>query len=299
MTCSINWIRDHVYQSAAFRHWEGDMTSFIDFILDTQRQDGMFYEMILPMDRERHWKNSDPSCYRLFEDDFLSLVRFELESDVEYLMVEGCERAWRATGDDTWLKAALPRLEKGVAYLMSDPKRWDAERGLVKRAYTIDTWDFTFRPDPETGGGLLKIIPGYTPMAVMHGDNTGLYAALKSLAAFERRFGCDERAQSYEAAAVRLRKNVMKYLWNGTHFVHQLPLDPPVAHDGHERDRLSMSNAHALNRGILSLDERRAVISAFMKRRREAKSFAEWFTVDPPYEPCFCANGSTDFLLVI
>ena len=291
LTCSINWIRDHIHQSAAFRHWEYDLTTFLDYILDTQRQDGQFYEMLLPIDREGHWRNSNPSCYRLFPDDFLSLVRFETESDIEYLMVEGCERAWRAKGDDAWLKAALPRLEKGIAYLMSNPSRWDAERGLVKRPYTIDTWDFTFRPDPDSGADLRKIIPGYTPMAIMHGDNTGLYAALKSLAGFERRLGRDGQAKSYEEAASRLRDSVMKHLWNGTHFIHQLPVDPPQGRDGNERNRLSMSNAHALNRGILSMDERRAIVGEFMRRRKTGTAFAEWFTVDPPYEPCFGANG--------
>ncbi len=45
------------------------------------------------------------------------------------------------------MKKILPKLEKGIYYITSDPKRWDKERGLVKRPLSIDTWDFTHLPD--------------------------------------------------------------------------------------------------------------------------------------------------------
>jgi len=291
LTCSINWIRDHIHQSKGFRHWEHDLTSFLGFILDTQRDDGQFYEMLLPLDRTAHWKNSSPNCRRLYEDDFISLVRFEIEADIEYLMVEGSTRVWRATGNDAWLKAALPRLEKGIDYLTGAPKRWDAAHGLVKRGYTIDTWDFTFRPDPDTGADLRRIIPGYTPMGIMHGDNTGVCAAMKSLAAVNRRFGDVDKAVRWERRAEELRGNLMKHLWNGTFFRHQLPTDGFAARDGIEARRLSLSNAYALNRGVLSLAERRSVIGEYMRRRSTTEAFAEWFTIDPPYDPTFGENG--------
>ena len=291
LTCSLNWIRDHIHQSKGFCHWEPDQRSFLDFILDTQRADGQFYEMVLPLDRSRHWQSVPEDCRRLYLDDFVSLVRFELEADVEYLMVEGCARAWRATGDDAWLKAALPRLEKGIDYATSDPKRWDAARGLVKRGYTIDTWDFTFAPEPETGRDIRKIVPGYTPMAVMHGDNTGVYAAMRTLAELRRRFGDEEKAAAWERRAEELRRRVMEQLWNGRFFVHQLPTDGFAARDVHEAERLSMSDAYALNRGILSLGDRRSVIEEFMKRRGTTAAFAEWFTIDPPYAPDFGPPG--------
>ena len=291
LTCSINWIRDHIHQSKAFCHWEHDLTSFLDFILDTQRADGQFFEMVLPLDRSQHWQSVPADCRRLYPDDFLSLVRFELEADIEYLMAEGCERAWRATGDDDWLKAALPRLEKGLDYMTSDPKRWDAARGLVKRGYTIDTWDFTFVADPQTGRDIRKIVPGLTPMAVMHGDNTGVYAAMRALARLRRRFGEPEKADVWERRAAALKERIMSQLWNGRFFTHQVPTDGFAARDAHETARLSLSDAYALNRGILSLEERRAVISEYRRRRDTTAAFAEWFTIDPPYAPDFGPPG--------
>lgn len=44
--CSKNWIRDHVHEMKGFCHWDYDIRSFLDFIIDTQREDGCYYEPI-------------------------------------------------------------------------------------------------------------------------------------------------------------------------------------------------------------------------------------------------------------
>ena len=290
LMCQLNWIRDHVHQSKAFCHWEHDLTSFLDFILDTPRADGQFFELIKQW-TDYHWTKVNPDCVRLYPDDAQTLVRLELEADVEYLVVEGCLQAWRTTGDDAWLKRALPRLEKGIDYQTSDPKRWDAARGLCKRPYTIDTWDFL----ALAGGGDRRIdLDG--PMAVMHGDNTGVYQAMRQLAFVNRRFGDVAKAQAWEARAATLKANVMRHLYNGRFFVHQLPLNgPPV--DGHEAERLTLSDAYALNRGIWSPEENRRCIEEYRRRRETGKTFAEWYTIDPPianacHKPGEYVNGA-------
>ena len=278
LTCQVNWIRDHVHQMKGYCHWEHDLTSFLDFILDTQRADGQFYELVKQMD-DFHWAFVNPDCRVMYPDDHQTLVRLELEADIEYLMVEGCLQAWRATGDDAWLRRALPRLEKGIDYQTSDAKRWDAAHGLCKRPYTIDTWDFT--ADPISGQNR-TIQPG-EPMAVMHGDNSGVYQAMMQLAFVNDRFGDKAKAASWRARAATLRANMMKHLWNGRFFCHQFPLNCPPQ-DNNETNRLSMSDAYALNRGVLTPDECRSVIGEYMTRRKTTEAFAEWFTIDPPYE---------------
>ena len=80
---------------------------------------------------------------RLRIDEALVCHAIALEADVEYLVVEGAMHYYRMTGDDRWLASVLPRLEKGIEYQTSDPKRWDAAARLCIRPYTIDTWDFT------------------------------------------------------------------------------------------------------------------------------------------------------------
>ena len=276
-----NWIRDHVHVMKAMRHWEYDLKSFLDFIIETQREDGQFYELIKQVD-DKHWSFVDETCYVMYPGDNLSLVRLELEADIEYIVVEGAVYLYKTTGDNGWLEKVLPRLEKGIDYITSDEKRWDKEHGLVKRPFTIDTWDFTCRPD----AGINRKIEADTPMSVMHGDNSGVYQAMQQLAWLNRRLGNEKKVKVWEARAEVLKENMLRYLWNGKFFMHQLHLN----HDGldaRERERLSLSNTYDINRGVTDTVQSRSIIEEYMKRRESTSCFAEWFTIDPPYEKFF------------
>ena len=273
-----NWIRDHVHVMKAMRHWEYDLKSFLNFIIATQREDGQFYELVKQMD-DYHWMFVNEDCRVMYPEDNLSLVRLELEADIEYLVVEGAVYLYRTTGDDEWLRRTLPRLEKGIEYITSDSKRWDEAHGLVKRPFTIDTWDFTSQPDAGTN----RRIDENTPMSIMHGDNSGVYQAMKQLAWLNRRLGREDTARGWEARADRLRENIFRYLWNGRFFIHQLHL----GHDGIdelETQRLSLSNTYDINRGLTDTAQARSIIEEYMSRRAHTDCFAEWFTVDPPYD---------------
>ena len=97
-----NWIRDHVHTMKGFRHWEYELSRFLDFIIDTQREDGQFYELVKQID-DPHWKFVNESCRVLYDDDNMALVRLELEADIEYLVVEGATYLYKITGDNQWL----------------------------------------------------------------------------------------------------------------------------------------------------------------------------------------------------
>jgi len=273
-----NWIRDHVHVMKAMKHWEYDLGSFLNFIIDTQREDGQFYELIKQVD-DKHWSYVNEDCYVMYPEDNLSLVRLELEADIEYLVVEGAMYLYRTTGDDEWLKKVLPRLEKGVNYITSDPKRWDEAHGLVKRPFTIDTWDFTPLPD----AGENRRIEENTPMSIMHGDNSGVYQAMHQLAWFNRRLGNEEAAKTWEKRAETLRQNIFRHLWNGKFFIHQLHLNHGGL-DDQENIRLSLSNTYDINRGLTDLHQSRSIIGEYIRRRETTSLFSEWFSIDPPYE---------------
>ncbi len=278
LVCSNNWIRDHVHEMKANRHWEYNLGSFLDFIIDNQREDGQFYELIKQYD-DYHWKFVNDDCYKIYEKDNLTLVRLELEADVEYLVVEGAAYYYKVTGDDEWLKERLPKLEKAIDYMTSNEKRWDKEHGLVKRPFTIDTWDFISAED----AGVNRRIEEHTPMSIMHGDNSGIYQAMQQLAWMNRRFGNEEKAKEWEDRAKRIQENMFKHLWNGKFFLHQLHLN----HDGIddlESQRLSLSNTYDMNRGLTNVEESRRIIEEYMRRKEDGQLFAEWFSVDPPYE---------------
>lgn len=103
MMVNKNWIRDYVHIMKAMRHWEYKLKPFLDFIIETQREDGQFYELIKQMD-DTHWSFVNEDCRVFYPDDNLSLVRLEIEADVEYLVVEGAKHIYRVNGDTEWLK---------------------------------------------------------------------------------------------------------------------------------------------------------------------------------------------------
>ena len=290
MMVNKNWIRDHVHVLKAMRHWEYDYAGYVDFTLRHQRADGCILELVKQAD-DHHWRYAAPESRKFFPDDNLAMCRLDIEADVEYLLVEGATYCYRISGDDAWLARALPRLEKAIDYMTSDPKRWDAAHGLVKRGYTIDTWDFTFDPASSTN----RVLTPATPQAIMHGDNSGVYQAMAQLAWLNGRLGRTAKAAAWRARADALKAAMYKHLWNGRFFFHQLPLNvPPV--DAHERERLSLSAAYDMNRGLMPVADCRKTIEEFRRRRQTTDCFAEWFTVDPPYDFTFARHPRGDYV---
>ena len=290
MMVNKNWIRDHVHVLKAMRHWEYDYAGYVDFTLRHQRADGCILELVKQAD-DRHWRYAAPESRKFFPDDNLAMCRLDIEADVEYLLVEGATYCYRISGDDAWLARALPRLEKAIDYVTSDPKRWDARHGLVKRGYTIDTWDFTYEPASVTN----RTLTAATPQAIMHGDNSGVYQAMAQLAWLNGRLGRTAKAAAWRARADALRAAMYQHLWNGRFFFHQLPLNvPPV--DAHERERLSLSAAYDMNRGLMPVADCRKTIEEFRRRRQTTDCFAEWFTVDPPYDFTFARHPRGDYV---
>ena len=290
MMVNKNWIRDHVHVLKAMRHWEYDYAGYVDFTLAHQRADGCILELVKQAD-DSHWRYAAPESRKFFPDDNLAMCRLDIEADVEYLLVEGATYCYRISGDDAWLARALPRLEKAIDYMTSDPQRWDARHGLVKRGYTIDTWDFTYEPASVTN----RTLTPATPQAIMHGDNSGVYQAMAQLAWLNGRLGRTAKAAAWRARADALKAAMYKHLWNGRFFFHQLPLNvPPV--DAHERERLSLSAAYDMNRGLMPVADCRRTIEEFRRRRQTTDCFAEWFTVDPPYDFTFARHPRGDYV---
>lgn len=277
MVCK-NWIRDHVHVMKAFKHWDYDLRSFLDFIIETQRADGCYFELIKQLD-DVHWKFVDEDCRVLYPDDNVALVRLELEADIEYLVVEGAMQVYRATGDLAWLCRVLPALEKGIDYITSDRKRWCAELGLVMRPHTVDTWDFTNAPNTGTD----RRIHDDEPMSVMHGDNSGVYQAMNQLAWINEKAGKIQKAAEWRARAEILRENMFRHLWNGKFFVHQKPIGH-AGIDDREDIRLSLSNTYDMNRGVTDRAQSQSIIEEYLARRKTTDAFCEWFSIDPPYE---------------
>lgn len=277
LICCHNWIRDCTYMFDAFKHWEYDNHSFFDYLIENQTDKGFFYELVKQMD-DLHWTYVDEECRKLFPEDNVAMVRLELEADIEYLMVLYAKSIYQVEGDKEYIRRILPNLEKGIEYMTSDPKRWNAEIGLVVRPYTIDTWDFTNDESSQTDRRIYE-----DKLCAMHGDNSGVYAAMTVLAEFNMMLGNNVKAFEWQERAENLRRAMFEHLWNGRFFMHQLPVTcEPL--DEFERERLSLSNTYDMNRGVTSIEQSRSIIGEYMKRRETTDAFCEFFTIDPPYK---------------
>ena len=286
-----HWIRDYMLTLKGFKYTEQDITSFPDLLLEHQTPKGFFFEILAPVtdmhsgmprftnELGQNVAISPDECHLLEPGMEFGLCRLELEADIEYLMVEGAYQIWQATGDDNWLRLNIPRLEKGLRYMMTDPLRWDAQYQLVKRPRTLDTWDFLDRESSSYDRSIRKD----DPMGIFHGDNTGLFYAKSLMAKLYRALGDEASAARHEEEAAALKERIMKHLWNGRFFRHFLPLTA-VDYGVDETWQMSLSNAYALNRGILSFDERLSVINAYRAMRDKYKGEMDDFrNLEPPY----------------
>lgn len=273
------WLRDHIHEMKGYKWWEEDIRSAIDHFLKIQHPEGFFYEMIIPP--------SDPHTtfvkdkHRLIDErNNLAYVRLELEADIEYLMVEGAFQIWQATGDDEWLKWAIPRLIKGMEHCMTDPTRWDPQHQLVKRPFTIDTWDFTYGIP-----GNDRRITEDTPMSIMHGDNSGMFHASLLLSRMLSALRREGEAEHWRKIAEGFKERTNKLCWNGKFYTHQIHLNHPGAPGVDEREILSLSNTYDINRGLPDHEQAVSIISEYKRRKELTKGeyFAEWFSIHPPY----------------
>ena len=234
----------------------------------------------------------EPRYSRVDADEDVGYNRLPDEADVEYLAVEAVYTAWQARGDDAWMARQLPALERGLHYDMTDPLRWSDKFGLVKRAYTIDTWDFKFfgfdRSMLKTGHDVQEAVFNIhpdTPMCIMHGDNSGMYQACRQMARMFAALGKADKRDEYDRLAEQFRANLNKYCWNGSYYDHWVPVTPlGMDQGGVDGDKvLSLSNPYDINRGVTDQQQAAGIIREYMGLREKLKGqyFAEWVSVYP------------------
>ena len=273
-----SWVRDHIHEMKGYRWWESDLTSFIDRLIELQPARGFFHEIITSLG-DPHLTYVKPEFVYRDEPNHTGFVRLELEADVEYLMVEGVHTIWQATGDTKAMARRLPALERGLRYNLQDPTRWDKAHGLMKRPFTIDTWDFTWGVSTSNRG-----IDPDMAMAIMHGDNSGLYRACLQVAEMRSALGDKAAAAKWRETARGIRERANRLLWAGRFYQHQYHLKPIDTGGPDEREILSLSNTYDINRGLPTHEMAVRIIDEYRERRkRNPKDVAEWYALDPPY----------------
>lgn len=254
------WLRDHVYQMRGARYFDGELISTLDAFATLQASNGSFPDY-LP---RAPWTTT--------------AYRTPVESDVEFLFIQGVYQAWQAGAGDDFARRHLDGMRRAATYSLQDPWRWDPVRGLVRRPFTIDTWDFEVLP----GGGPHHEITPATRWGIFHGDNTGMAQSLRMLATLEERVGDPALAGVWRTVADGIMERLNAVSWNGNfyrHFVFDQPTEIPGVD---VNQQLSLSNAYALNRGVLTAAQQEAIIQSYISRRRPG-AFAEWYSIDPAF----------------
>lgn len=265
------WIRDHSDMMRGHRFFEPDMKSAITHFADTQGRNGRIFDYV----------TNQPEKLPCERENWFKYVRVPVEADVEYRFVKAAFLAWQTTGDDAWVEGLLDSLEAALKYAFSHPWRWDEKHQLVKRAYTIDTWDFAYTAGQHEW--LQFQIDDNTFWGILHGDNSGFYEACRMLAHLYRHFGNQERSWHWDTFADGLKKRMNEVCWNGQFYTHFVKLTDVTIEGVDEAAQLSFSNAMNINRGVTSHEQATSILQEYRKRGSGKETFAEWFTIEPPF----------------
>ena len=253
-----------------FRYFENDLVSAVAHFADTQARNGRVFDYFtvqpekVPCERENWCKYVRVPWRRMSSTDS-SMQPFLPGNRQE--MIHGsspCSPVWNE-----------------LEYAFSHPWRWDSDKQLVKRPYTIDSWDFAYSAGNHDW--LQFQIDDNTFWGIMHGDNSGFYQACSRLATIYRHLEMDSQAAHWSSFAEGLKTRMNQVCWNGsfyTHFVKETPLEIEGVD---ENSQLSFSNPMNINRGVASIEQARSILSEYRNRLATTEAFAEWFSIDPPF----------------
>ncbi len=289
----VRWLRDHVHTLKGMKYFYPELKTGIDLYAGSQREDGMIWDNIYPRTRHKNmWDNrfSYGGFIRPFPDYTYEFKRIPVENDVEYLFVEGLYYTWKATGDTGWMAGLLDNAIKAYSYSATDPYRWSKKYKLLKRGYTIDTWDFQSAEDTAITGDAMVVDIKKTRFGVMHGDNTGFAAGCRYLAEMLDSAGREKEAARFRRMGEDIMKRLNKLAWNGRFFTHHVPEDRRIKRDlGVDESRqVSLSNSYSLNRTVTH-DQAVKIIKTYqdIRRRMPRSSPGEWYQIFPIFQKGF------------
>ena len=300
----VPWLRDHVHALKGMKYFYPELKSGIDLYGDSQREDGMIW------DNYTHDYNTSNAYWlqrfkyanfaKYYEGNDRLFTRIPAENDVEYLFIEGIYYTWKATGDTEWMKGMLNKALKAVEYSTTSTYRWSDKYQLLKRAYTIDTWDFQNHEDAvisckDRAFPDEMIITNNTRFGVMFGDNTGMIASLQYLSEMLTVANRKEDAEKMQQLSKNLEQRLNQLSWNGEFYTHHISEDTSIVRDFgvDEKSQVSLSNSYSINRGI-SHDKAVSIINTYQRIKTEmpVSSPGEFYTIYPPFEKGYRNHNS-------
>lgn len=293
----VPWLRDHVHTLKGLKYFYPELKSGIDLYADFQREDGLIWDNVDRRSPEKSiWdlRFADGGFIRAIDDSTIEFKRIPVENDVEYLFIEGLYYTWKATGDTDWMATRLDHALKALKYSTSDPYRWSKKYQLLKRGFTIDTWDFVSNEDIVgyigKSNDAMIVNPLSTHFGIMFGDNTGMASSCRYLAEMLAYVDRHTEASQVRAIGAQLLDRINQLAWNGHFYTHHVAEDQTVERDFgvDQSQQISLSNAYSLNRDITHT-QCVAIIQSYqaLRQRIPSSSPGEWYTIYPPFPTGF------------
>jgi hypothetical protein len=286
------WILDHYHTLKGMQYFSPHAGGLIELLRATQPDDGMVWSFF-QKDTGPGWLDTAYGEYAQHKDGVLC-GRQASENHTEYCFVGALYHAWKASGDDRWMRRHLAAARRALDFVMRDRRYWSQRFGLLKRGYTIDSWDFQVRDrywvEPPVVSYPFYIDADRTKFGVFYGDNTGYVMACNYLAEMLEWSGRDREARIYRKRGEDILERLNALSWNGRFFTHRIEEDPDVVRDlgVDEKSQISFSNAYSLNRG-LPHEQCVAILKTYLDLRRHLPdgSPGEWYAIYPPFERGF------------
>jgi hypothetical protein len=289
----VNWVLDNYHTAKGMRYFSPCGTDFVDLMRAAQREDGMIWSNINLNEAVYYYLTAyGPFGYvRKIGDRYF--VRQPAENHPEYVYVSTIYQTWKETGNEAWMRDCLASAMRAMDYCQHDPARWSERFRLLKRVYTIDSWDFqvddAYTPDIGLTNTML-IDPKKSKFGVFFGDNVYYAASCDELAEMLDRAGDPTNAAKFHQRGADIRARLNALSWNGRFFTHFIDEDPTVRRDlgVDERSQIAQGNAYALNRGV-DQSQAAAIIRTYeeLKAHLPVGSPGEWYAIYPPFEKGF------------
>jgi hypothetical protein len=294
----VPWVLDNFHTSKGLKYFLPNEKELIEIMRQSQRSDGMIYSFIQYMDNADYFLTRDKfSGYSKKIGDRV-FVRQPVENHPEYIYINTIYDVWKSDGNNDWMKQNLLSAAKALDYAPNDPARWSKRFGLLKRTYTIDSWDFAVEDEymPDIGITNTMIIdPNKSKFGVFFGDNTGYIAACYQLAEMLEATGDTITAKKYKQRGDEISDRLDKLAWNGHFFTHFIDEDSTVHRNlgVDERTQIAQSNAYSLNRNITH-EQSKAIIETYinLKNNLPVGSTGEWYAIYPPFQKGFTQHDA-------
>jgi hypothetical protein len=294
----VPWGLDHCHTMKGLKYFYDFGDEFVELMRRAQREDGMIWSFVEHMPNMDYFRTRDSRSGYTTKIGNKYFVRQPTENHPEYIFVKTVYQWWKASGDDAWMKENLSASAKALNYGMKDPARWSKRFQLLKRVYTIDSWDFQVDDENTPDLGMTKtmiIDPEKSKFGVFFGDNTAYVMACRQLAEMYKHAGQPDQATEFQQRASTIESRLDALSWNGKFYTHYIDEDPTVKRNlgVDEKSQLAQSNAYSLNRGIVH-DKSKAIIESYLnlKKNLPIGSPGEWYAIYPPFERGFDIHGA-------